>query len=146
LGKPTGPDDVYGHWWIEIDGTESYGWWPKNGVGLIGTLTGVPGQLNGTDAAYSAGVATVMKDTHHGDTADETFNPRVDVRGFLGLSKKKLKFGSGAGVKCDCATEDQIKDSLRGFAAAYSGNWRYPWGQNCHSFQKAALKSSCLKE
>ncbi len=21
---------TYGHWWIELDGKESYGWWPRD--------------------------------------------------------------------------------------------------------------------
>jgi len=46
LGLPTSGADKYGHWWMEFDG-ESYGWWPKNPVGLLGTIFGVPGELNG---------------------------------------------------------------------------------------------------
>lgn len=38
----------YGHWWIEIDGTESYGWWPTRlPLGAVHMLRGVPGVLNG---------------------------------------------------------------------------------------------------
>ena len=138
LGKKTTNEDTYGHWWLEFDG-ESYGWWPKDGVGLSETLSGTPGELNG----QSSFGGTATRDPHHGDSADETFHPKRRS-GFLSLAK--LEFGSGKGKDCGCVTEAEIKDSLRAFAKQYSGNWSYPWGQNCHSFQKAALKSSCLKK
>ncbi len=138
LGKKATGEDIYGHWWLEFDG-ESYGWWPKDPVGLAGTLGGVPGELNG----QSSFGGTATRDPHHGDSADETFHPKRRS-GFLSLGK--LKNGSAADEDCNCVTVDEIKDCLREFAKQYSGNWSYPWGQNCHSFQKEALKSCCLKK
>ena len=138
LGKKESNEDTYGHWWLEFDG-ESYGWWPKDGVGLAETLSGTPGELNGQ--TNFGGSAT--KDPHDGDSADETFHPNRRS-GFLSLGK--LEYGSGKGKDCGCVTVDEIKDSLREFAKQYSGTWSYPLGQNCHSYQKAALKSSCLKK
>ena len=135
-------EDPYGHWWLEFDG-ESYGWWPADGVGLIETVAGVPGRLNGTNGMHAIGQATATRDGHHGDSAEESFHPKRRT-GFL--SRGKLEFGNNEGDDCNCATEDQIKDCLKKFAQQYSGNWSYPWGQNCHSFQKAALKSCCLKK
>lgn len=105
----------YGHWWVEIDGAESYGWWPGGQVGLKGTFMGVPGALNGVPH-FAGGSPT--RDPHHGDTAEEMFHPRV-------------KSGQAAAA---------IKTCVRGFAAAYSGKWSWPWGQNCHSFQEAMMK------
>src|SRR5207249_3497394 len=93
IGKKQASRDPYGHWWLEFDG-ESYGWWPKAGVGLFQTLTGVPGQLNGTDGGYAAGLATATRDSHHGDSADEEFHPNRR-RGFFGGAK--LKYGKDAG-------------------------------------------------
>ena len=144
LGKKPDPGrpDPYGHWWLEFDG-ESYGWWPADGVGLIETLSGVPGRLNGTDGGHAAGRASATKDAHHGDSADSSFNPKLRS-GFF--SRGKLKYGSAKDEDCNCVTEDEIKDCVKKFAEQYSGNWSYPWGQNCHSFQKAALKSCCLKK
>ncbi len=135
-------EDPYGHWWFEFDG-ESYGGWPADGVGLIETVTGVPGRLNGTNSMHASGLASATRDGHHGDSAEESWHPRRRT-GFL--SRGKLEFGSEKGADCNCVTEDQIKDCLRNFAQQYSGNWSYPWGQNCHSFQKAALKAYCLKK
>ena len=47
-------EDKYGHWWLEVGDpfdpeSESYGWWPAKRVGVIDTLTGVAGSLNGVE-------------------------------------------------------------------------------------------------
>jgi hypothetical protein len=104
----------YGHWWIEIDGSESYGWWPAEGVGLWGTFTGVKGILNGQTPRFRG---TATRDPHHGDEAEEMFHPTI-------------RNGKPAGT---------IKSCIRGFAHAYTGSWSWPWGQNCHSFQEALM-------
>jgi RHS repeat-associated protein len=135
LGLPTSGGDKYGHWWIEFNG-ESYGWWPKDPVGLAGTLLGVPGELNGQ--TYFAGTST--KDPHHGDSADLVFHPQR--RNFPWWYE--LKHGGAVNTKCKCATEDQVKDCARAFANAYSGSWSYPLGQNCHSFQTKMMKECCM--
>lgn len=117
-------EDKYGHWWMEIDGTESYGWWPKTPVGLRATLGGTDGELNGQ--SRFGGTATL--DPHHGDKADEEFHPVVQPD--------------------DKRTEDEIKDCLRGFAKGYSGEWRWTLGagQNCHTFQEAAMTHCGVEE
>ena len=127
---------------LEFD-SESYGWWPADGVGLIETITGVPGRLNGTNTSHVTGAASATQDVYHGEGADTEFTPKLRG-GFFSLAK--LKYGSAADVDCNCVTDDEIKDCLSKFAKQYSGNWSYPWGQNCHSFQKAALKACCLKK
>lgn len=117
-------DDKYGHWWFEIDGTESYGWWPKAPVGPYETLAGTEGELNGQ--SNFGGTATT--DPHHGDPADEAFTPVV--------------------AATDTRTDGQIKDCLRGFARGYSGEWRWTLGagQNCHTFQEAAMTHCGLRQ
>jgi hypothetical protein len=143
IGKKNTGVDTYGHWWFEIDGNESYGWWPKDPVGLLETFTSVAGELNGVTMFGG----TPTKDPHHGDNADISVNPKADFGGYWGLLQKRtLKYGKGKGKKCKCVTEDEIKDSLRAFAKAYSGSWSYPFGQSCHRFQKAALEASCLED
>ena len=64
-----GGDDKYGHWWTNITPDESYGWWPKNGVGLWDTLAGTDGELNGV--TNFGGSST--KDPHHGDTSGDEY-------------------------------------------------------------------------
>jgi RHS repeat-associated protein len=142
LGKKPAPDDPYGHWWLEFD-SESYGWWPKNGVTLIQTLKGVPGQLNGTDDMYLSGISTATKDGHQGDPADDEFHPQRRT-GFMGWAD--MQYGTAKNKSCKCVTQDEVKDCLRAFAKQYSGSWSYPWGQNCHSFQTSAMKGCCLKK
>lgn len=117
-------DDKYGHWWFEIDGKESYGWWPKYPVGIQETLGGTDGELNGQTSF--GGSAT--KDPHHGDSVEQEFHPQFDCT--------------------DARSDDQIKDCLRNFAKSYSGPWRWTFGagQNCHTFQEAALQHCGLKE
>ncbi len=44
-------DDKYGHWWTELGPGESYGWWPKNPVGLVDTFGGTEGELRWTFGA-----------------------------------------------------------------------------------------------
>jgi hypothetical protein len=152
--------DQFGHWWVELDDTESYGWWPKYRIGsdenqgpepdkpdplpadagrmqrighrfamavysvrravydsglarMVGqTFGGVEGELNG-QTSFSG---TPNKDPHHGDPgADEKFQPVIH----------------------DCRTDVEIKQCIRDFAAAYSGewSWKFEFGKNCHSFQ-----------
>jgi hypothetical protein len=115
-------EDKYGHWWTEINNSESYGWWPKYPVGLWGTLTGVEGELNGITSF--GGTATT--DPHHGDSAEDTFHPE--------LTNSK--------------TDTQVKEEIRNFASSYSGEWRWTfgWGQNCHTFQRSMMDMVGLVE
>ncbi|MEO7517378.1 MAG: hypothetical protein ABIY58_01330 [Acidimicrobiales bacterium] len=65
--------DVYGHWWVEIDGVESYGWWPATRpVSIPKALRGVAGALNGVGGA---GGPSPTVDPRHGDPADHAFHP-----------------------------------------------------------------------
>lgn len=113
-------DTEYGHWWIEIDNHESYGWWPKESVDLKGTIFGVEGELN----RESRPGANPMRDPHHGDRGPNV--SEFNVYGSLSVSK--------------AAYVQQI----RAFANSYRGNWSYPFGQNCHSFQEQLLRESGL--
>ena len=135
-------EDAYGHWWVEL-GNESYGWWPAKGVDLLSTLTGVPGYLNGTLDAHAAGIASMTRDAHHGDTADYEFHPVLNTGIFFSTF---MKYGKEKEKKCCNVTEDGIKSCIRKFASSYSGSWSYPWGQNCHSFQEEMMDMCCIKE
>lgn len=119
-------EDKYGHWWTEIGGNESYGWWPENTVGFWGTIFGVPGELNGQ--TLSKGKGTPTRDPHHGHPADEVFNPKISLS-----------------EECKCKTCDEAANCIRNFANSYSGSWSWPFGQNCHSFQESAMSSCCLE-
>ena len=64
----------YGHWWIEIDEDESYGWWPASlPVGARDVFGGCDGVLNAVHAPGSGGTAT--RDPNHGLLADHVFHP-----------------------------------------------------------------------
>lgn len=106
----------YGHWWTEVDGLESYGWWPAALVGPWDTVWGVPGVLNALAMPHYGGTATL--DPHHGDTADEEFCPRV-------MSGKPAA---------------SIKAEIRAFAWSFRGAWEWPLGPNCHTFQEDLMQ------
>ncbi len=115
--------DKYGHWWTEIDGKESYGWWPKYQVGFKGTMLGVEGELNGMTSFGG----TRTQDPHHGDSAPDTFHPVL---------------------KDPTKTNAQVEAEIRTFASSYSGEWRWTFGfgQNCHTFQESLMDNVGLEE
>lgn len=120
-------EDKYGHWWTELDDQESYGWWPKYPLspsvgGMIDTLTGVEGELNGVTSFGGS----PTQDPHHGDDAPATFNPV--------LTNEK--------------SDDEVRNEIRNFASSYTGEWRWTFGfgQNCHTFQEELMEKVGLEE
>lgn len=102
----------YGHWWIEIDGVESYGWWPARAVRLDRLFRGVPGVLNGLGSRTGA---SPTRDPNHGLVADYEFHP----------------------VLIRPSTDDAVRDGIRAFVATFEGEWRWSTRQcvNCRVFQ-----------
>lgn len=93
---------------------------PSYMVQAIGkTFWGVPGILNGDEDHKRH-----EKDPHAGDwrygKTDEDYHP----------------------VIVDCRDKEEIHQAIRDFAFAYSGDWswRLEGGNNCHTFQVAAMK------
>jgi hypothetical protein len=41
-------------------------------------------------------------------------------------------------------SKDEAIQGIRNFSNSYDGNWSWPIGQNCHSFQKEMLKVNNL--
>ena len=104
----------YGHWWIELDGVESYGWWPAEPVGLRRLLTGTAGVLNGVGTADGG---TRTRDPNHGQLADHEFHPVLVVE----------------------RSDDALREAIRAFAAGFVGDWRWSTrvSMNCRLFQLA---------
>ena len=104
----------YGHWWVELDTEESYGWWPSHSVRLDQLFRGVPGVLHAI-GLHSDGTAT--HDPSHGLPADFEFHP----------------------VLVKDSTDEQLRGSIREFVASYTGGWRWSTRQtmNCRMFQLA---------
>ncbi|UTI63985.1 hypothetical protein NBH00_21915 [Paraconexibacter antarcticus] len=107
----------WGHWWIEIDDQESYGWWPTPcPMGWRGALLGSRGCLNGMGTP-NGGSAT--RDAYHGDEPDHQFHPTLIV----------------------AKTDEQVRADIRAFAKGYVGGFRWQWwwlrepGENCRTFQ-----------
>lgn len=105
----------YGHWWVELDGEESYGWWPAvPSVGLVAAVRGIDGVLNGL-GTVAGGSAT--RDPSHGLRADYEFSPVLVVP----------------------RSDDEVRAAIRAFASAFTGEWRWSTRptMNCRLFQLA---------
>ncbi len=112
----------YGHWWVEVDDEESYGWWPARiPLGLAGVVRGTTGVLNGLGVTPEA---TPTRDPNHGLLADHQFHP-VLIR--------------------NCA-DDDVRAAIRAFASGFSGGWRWSTfpTMNCRLFQLALMDAADL--
>lgn len=111
----------FGHWWIELDDIESYGWWPGRPVGLVGLLRGTAGVLNGVGITDDG---NPTRDPHHGLPADYEFHP----------------------VLVAASTDDEVRDRIRRFAAGFEGTWRWSTRptMNCRLFQLALFDAADL--
>ncbi len=110
----------YGHWWIELDATESYGWWPTRlPIGAIDMFRGVPGVLNAVGVDPDG---TLTRDPNHGLTADHEFHP----------------------VLVEPRTDQEVRTAIRRVATAIRGEWRWSArpALNCHTFQLAVLDAA----
>ena len=105
----------FGHWWMELDDMESYGWWPsKAQLRLTGIVRGTSGTLNGLGVS-DAGSPT--RDPNRGLLADYEFHP-VSVTG---------------------RSDAEIRHEIRRFASTLVGGWRWSVRptMNCRLFQLA---------
>jgi len=112
----------YGHWWVELDDEESYGWWPARApLGVTGIIRGTPGVLNGLGVTDDG---TPTRDPNHGLVADHEFHP-VLVRD---------------------RTDDEVRAAVRSFASAFDGDWRWSTRptMNCRLFQLALMDAADL--
>jgi hypothetical protein len=170
--------DKYGHWWTVIDDHDSYGWWPRYGLGadaaakgpepepgppplpedasvvdkiqhafasaaakvrsaghgvwdnsLTRTFRGIEGDLNGTvsfGGQLRRNGDPFDRDPHHDDGGEERFQP----------------------ILHDGRADADLKSAMTAFALAYTGqwSWRFEFGNNCHTFQKAMLERCALKK
>jgi hypothetical protein len=134
--------DSYGHYWTEVgskaagdaqdtsgwkaksmpDWTahRSWGWWPAEGVDLLGTFKVpgfvMPGSLN---QGY-------RNDPHHGeDPVDEVFHPALHVDEY----------------KPDSDVAKDVMKKANAFATSFHGswNWRFGFGKNCRTFQEKLM-------
>lgn len=103
----------FGHWWIEVDNDESYGWWPARlPVRFRDALRGVVGVLNGVGVTDDG---STTRDPNHGQLADHEFHP----------------------VLVTPRTDEDVRDAIRSFATSFSGEWRWSTRPtlNCRLFQ-----------
>jgi hypothetical protein len=117
----------FGHWWIELDGVESYGWWPHRcPVRPWSLLIGGKGAVNGT-AGSSAG-GSQSRDPHHLDEAEHDFHPVLTVP----------------------KSDRRVRADIRRFASDYTGaRWRWstkPETDDCRTFQVRLMAAVGLVE
>jgi len=117
---------TFGHWWIEVDGVESYGWWPgRCPLRLRHFLLGGRGALNGMGGACSGG--SPSRDPHHRDSAEHEFHPV--------LTKRK--------------SDRRVRAEMRSFATAYDAGWRWrikPETDDCRTFQVRLMQAVGLAD
>lgn len=109
---------LYGHWWLELDDEESYGWWPATvPLGVRDLVRGTDGVLNGVGLLGLKG--SWSRDPHHGQAAVHAFHPVLAV----------------------AASDEQVRRDVRAFAHAYRTRWRWHWSAarsagTCRGFQE----------
>ena len=119
---------LYGHWWVEVDGDRSYGWWPACvPLRARDLLRGTDGVLNGVGLVGLRG--SWDRDPNHGQEAMHAFHP---------LLAQPL-------------SDDEVRARLAGFAHAYQARWRWHWSQRrssgtCRAFQEDLLSAAGLHE
>jgi hypothetical protein len=108
---------LYGHWWLELDDQESYGWWPASVPLRVRDLVrGTQGVLNGLGLLGMKG--SWSRDPNHGQPAAHAFHPVLEV------------------VRSD----EQVRRDIRQFAHGYRTRWRWHWSSRrtagtCRGFQ-----------
>ena len=108
---------LYGHWWVELDEQESYGWWPATVPLRIRDLVrGTDGVLNGVGLLGMTG--SWSRDPNHGQLAAHAFHPVLEVAN----------------------SDDQVRQDIRRFAHGYRTRWRWHWSAHrsagtCRGFQ-----------
>ena len=119
---------LYGHWWLELDEGESYGWWPAAvPLRAVDLLRGTGGILNGIGLLGLQG--TWYRDPNHGLEAMHAFHPA------LTLAKP----------------DEQVRREIRSFAHGYRARWRWHWTSKrssgtCRAFQDELLAAVGLAE
>ena len=101
---------LYGHWWVELDDRESYGWWPAAvPLGVRDLMRGTEGVLNGVGLLGLKG--SWSRDPNHGQPAVHAFHPVLVV------------------TKSDA----QVRQEIRSFARGYCTRWRWHWSSRSHA-------------
>ena len=117
---------TFGHWWIELDGVESYGWWPQRcPLRLRDFVLGGRGALNGITGSCAGGSSS--RDPHHLETAEHEFHPVLTTR----------------------KSDRRVRAEIRAFASAFESGWRWstkPETDDCRTFQVRMMNAIGLIE
>jgi len=117
---------TFGHWWIELDGVESYGWWPQRcPLRLRDFVRGGRGALNGITGSCAGGSSS--RDPHHLETGEHEFHPVLTTR----------------------KSDRRVRAEIRAFASAFESGWRWstkPETNDCRTFQVRMMNAIGLIE
>jgi hypothetical protein len=119
---------LYGHWWLEVDAQESYGWWPRTvPLRTRDLLRGTRGVLNGIGLMGMQG--SWYRDPNHGQGAMHEFHPVLDI----------------------ITSDGEVRERIRRFAHGYDTRWRWHWrvdrsAGTCRSFQDELFDAVGLAE
>lgn len=120
--------NTWGHWWIELDDEQSYGWWPTPcPMRWRDAVLGTRGVLNGIGTPNGG---SMTRDAYHGDEPDHAFHPTL-------VTEK---------------SDDQVRAEIRTFAQRYAGGFRWQWwwlrqpAENCRTFQDEMFAAVGLLE
>jgi hypothetical protein len=165
-----GGDDKYGHWWTCVDGSTSYGWWPKYPMGHRLNRVNTPPT---PPAALPADAGRLAQAQHLFSSAVYAARRRLfemresslvqTFRGVEGELNGQTSFGGTAtadphAMHGDAGNEQyqpvvhegradaDIRATMNRFARAYSGgwSWRFELGNHCHTFQKKLMAEADL--
>lgn len=128
----------WGHWWVELNGRTSFGWWPvKLDVTVREAWHGVPGEINGV--TNHGGTAT--RDPYHGEKADITFHP------FRTEGQTKGMYWPIKNKPCRCVSENDIRICIQNFKEDWKKIpiWRF-LDRSCWHFQWKMMKACCMTE
>jgi hypothetical protein len=119
---------LYGHWWVELDEQESYGWWPAAvPLRTVDLLRGTDGALNGLGLLGLKG--GWYRDPNHGQQAMHAFHPQLSA----------------------AKSDEQVRQEVRAFAHGYRARWNWHWSTRrtsgtCRSFQDELFAAVGLSE
>ena len=161
-------EDKYGHWWVKIDASESYGWWPKypmsdprhasspapeppetpvEGAGVAAWMQ------HGVDSVVHAVRSTLyqVRESGLGRTVFGVEGELNGVSGFNNGTSTRDPDHNESGdeqyqpVLNNCRADAAVKECLRQFAQSYAKDyggkwsWKFELGNHCHTMQKRMI-------
>lgn len=144
---PLGSGDSYGHWWVELPGGESYGWWPKK---PLSTPRRPEPEAPNDDAPWYEWVQYRADMALHSATTNMYAQTLSGVEGelngqtsFGGTTTRDPHHGDPPDVSYspiieDCTSDEVLVSIIRNAVSHFddsndSWSWRFEFGIHCHT-------------